>query len=481
MKNKFIKLGIFLVAITSFYSCDDRLEEFLPYNQQTLETFYRTPADFEQAKNAMYSGFRVAGYYNGSGFARDFVILPDVLSDNLIFNTEGRQSGRASAEFTYTANETPSDLYGAGYFIISRANSIIDKIDNLADGDFKNDILGQALAIRGLCHFDIARSYCQIPTQSSGANESIGLAYVDTFDPQQLPARNTTVAETYSKIIADLEEASTLINTSTTNTFLNLASVKAILSRVYLYNGNYALAAQRAQESINAGATLATRAQFPLIWLDAAENDVLFKVAITQQDNVQIGSGYNQLLGGEIFSEYVCDFGLFSLYQNNDVRKNSYIRTEQTNGIVYNHIIKYFQDASGLRFLDAKYIRTSEVYLNMAEAKFRSGNEIGALADLNQLRSRRYSGFVPGTETGAAVLEAILLERRLELAFESDRFFTLKRLGQSLQRSGFGHTADGTGNIAFPQTLPASSPKWSWPLDQTTININPNTVQNPGY
>jgi hypothetical protein len=40
---------------------------------------------------------------------------------------------------------------------------------------------------------------------------------------------------------------------------------------------------------------------------------------------------------------------------------------------------------------------------------------------------KRYSPYVSGNETGAkALLNAILLERRLELAFEMDRFFTLK-------------------------------------------------------
>jgi hypothetical protein len=68
-------------------------------------------------------------------------------------------------------------------------------------------------------------------------------------------------------------------------------------------------------------------------------------------------------------------------------------------------------------------LRLEEVYLNMAEAQYRING--GGLAFLDAVRSQRYAPFVSGGETGAA-LSAILRERRLEFAFEMDRFFTLK-------------------------------------------------------
>ncbi|NBL64402.1 RagB/SusD family nutrient uptake outer membrane protein [Flavobacterium sp. NST-5] len=481
MKNKFFKIIIAVFGITVFYSCDDQIDDYQPYDAVVLETFYQTPSDFEQASTALYSAFRSAGYYDGGGSAGGLIIVPDILSDNLIFNTEGRQSGRNTAEFTYNTNNTPTAIYGSAYRSISRANLIIDQIDNLNDGAFKNNILGQALAIRGLCHFDVARFYSKIPTQSADANNSIGIAYSKTYDPQARPARLETVQETYAEIINDLETASTLIATDNGEGKLDLAAVKGLLSRVYLYQGNHVLAAQRAQESIDAGATLVSRANFRATWLDSNSDDVLFKVKITQQDNVFIGNDYNQLLNGQLYSEYVCDFGLFQLYQNSDIRKTAYIQTSQTGDFTYNHIIKYYQNASGLRFVDGKYLRTSEVYLNMAEAKFRNNDEAGALAALNMVRTRRYSPYTPGSESGQGLWNAIMLERRLELAFESDRFFTLKRLGLGLQRSGFGHLADGAGNIAFPQTVPASSHLWQLPISQLALNSNPNIIPNPDY
>ncbi|MBM6500203.1 RagB/SusD family nutrient uptake outer membrane protein [Flavobacterium macrobrachii] len=490
MKINFINKSFFAIMIFSVISCEDKMDEYIPYDQEIFENFYKSPADFEQAKNAMYSAFRGNGYFSGGGSGDGLISTPDIMSDNLVLNTEGRQSGRVNAEFTFNSNNVPNGMYGTAYRIISRANSIIDRINVLPDGDFKNNILGQALAVRAICHFDVARAYAKIPTQSANANQSLGIAYVKTFNPQQLPTRLATVEETYNEIINDLELASQIIaveNTvdatqAGTNVFLDRVSVKALLSRVYLYNGNYALAAQRAQEAIDLGATLGTRAQFPGIWNDSNNSDILFKIAITVQDDVQIGVDYFQFLSGAFFSEYVCDFDFYNLYLNNDVRKSAYFTVAQSNGSEYIHITKYYRDLTNQRFLDGKYIRTSEVYLNLAEAKARLGNDdTGALAALNALRAQRYTGFVSGNETGSALLNQILLQRRLELAFEGDRFFTLKRLGLPLQRSGKGHLSDGTGNISVPQTLSADDHRWQWPIDQTTLNINPNIQQNPNY
>ncbi len=97
------------------------------------------------------------------------------------------------------------------------------------------------------------------------------------------------------------------------------------------------------------------------------------------------------------------------------------------------------------------------------------------------MRKERYTSFTPGTEAGKALLDAILKERRLELAFENDRWYTLKRLGLSVQRSGKGDIADGNGSKALVQTLDANSYLWQWPIPINAIQANPNIKQNDGY
>ncbi|MCD4730616.1 MAG: RagB/SusD family nutrient uptake outer membrane protein [Bacteroidales bacterium] len=76
----------------------------------------------------------------------------------------------------------------------------------------------------------------------------------------------------------------------------------------------------------------------------------------------------------------------------------------------------------------------------------------------------------------------ILLQRRLELAFEGDRFFTLQRLGLGVSRNGaYGDAADGTGELYKNLTLPAGDIRFEFPIPQSEMNANSNMVQNPGY
>jgi len=50
-----------------------------------------------------------------------------------------------------------------------------------------------------------------------------------------------------------------------------------------------------------------------------------------------------------------------------------------------------------------------------------------------------------------------------------------------IQRSGNGFYADGSGSVPVGQTLTPTSHKWQLPIDQGTINRNPNMTQTSGY
>jgi hypothetical protein len=128
---------------------------------------------------------------------------------------------------------------------------------------------------------------------------------------------------------------------------------------------------------------------------------------------------------------------LYSKYEATDIRKSAYFVTSTSyQGFTYNHIIKYAsRPGSSANVVDVKVIRGSEVYLTLAEAAYRSGDEAGALTALDEVRSRRYDAFVSPAESGQALLNAIMLERRLELAFEGQRMYDLKRLGLPIVRS----------------------------------------------
>lgn len=451
-----------------------------PSNAINAGDAFKTEADFTNAIRGAYGAFRGISYYGGQD-AGAMASSPDILADNLILNQQGRKSQQTLFNYKYQANNT-WDVWSNAYSVILRANFVLSNINNLAAGEFKNNIQGEALAIRALAHFDLLRVYAKSYTSATDADP--GVPYVTSTDPAQLPAR-TPDKQAYGHVEQDMLQAETLIGADNGVGRLNKAAVEALLSRVYLYEGQWQKVVDQATKAIAdapAVNALATTATFSAIWTDETEKDVLFKIKIQDADNVTIGVGYEQAGPNGVIPEYSVDYAFFNLFANNDVRKIAYIGQTNYNGFNFNYVKKYFGRPTGAaNDLDFKVIRMGEVYLNRAEAYYNLTNPVAALADLNTLRSNRYTGFVAGAETGVTLYNAVLLQRRLELAFEGSRFFDLKRLNLPIQRSSFGDRADGTGIAAAIKTVAANSNLFQLPIPLSELNANPKIVQNPGY
>jgi hypothetical protein len=453
-----------------------------PFNAIPTNQAFKTENDFTNAVRGAYAAFRIlnASYYGGQDNGA-MASTPDILADNLIINQQGRKSQQTFYLYKYEANN-PWDVWSSAYTVILRANFILSNINNLPGGDFKNNIQGEALAIRALAHFDLLRVYAK--SYSSATDADPGVPYVTSTDPTQLPSRTPDKAA-YDLVVQDLVQSEGLIAIENNEGRLDKAAVEALLSRVYLYEDNWQKAIDEATKAIAdapAANALATIDQFADIWTDQTDADVLFKIKFQDADQVTIGVGYEQAGPSGVIPEYSVDYPFFNLFTDNDVRKNTYIGQTTYNGFDFNYVKKYFgRPAGAANVVDFKVIRMGEVYLNRAEAYYNLGNVTAALADLNTLRSNRYTGFVIGTETGMALYNEILLQRRLELAFEGARFFDLKRLNLQVQRSSFGDRADGTGVAATVKTLPAGSNLFQLPIPLSETNANPHIVQNPGY
>jgi len=482
------KFFIYAFLLLSVISCKKQLTQ-TPSNALSVSQAFVNPSDFTYAILGAYGEFRGIGttslssvYYGGAD-GGSMAITPDVLADNLILTQQGRRSEVAFYNYKYTGNNTWT-MWGDAYTVILSANEVLANLGKLSSGTFKSNIRAEALAIRALAHFDLLRLYAKSYTSASSTD--LGVPYVTSIDNTLLPSR-TPVKQAYDLVVLDLKGADSSIAMDNGKGRFNKASVEGLLSRVYLYRGEWQNAVNSATASLSnvlPANTLADTTQFKNIWTDATEADVLFKIPIPDADNITIGVGYEQSNNGSVRSEYNIDYGFYLLYANNDVRKSAYIDTTTFSGAKYNYIKKYFGRGSGnANTNDYKVLRVGEVLLNRAEANYNLGNLTAALADLNTLRANRYIGFNPaiGNETGIALYNAILLQRRLELAFEGARFFDLKRLNLPIMRSNYGDLADGSGVPAVVQMVPAGSPLFQLPIPQAEINVNKNIVQNPGY
>lgn len=480
MKKLIFNISILASILIATTSCDDRLNKE-PFDSVSEETLFSKPEGFTNAIAGVYKQFifdeslNGAVYYGSTMFA-----APDILTDNVILNVTGRQSRKIMFDWLYAPNRTGQILYVNAYKVIHNANVILKNTGNLKDADFRNNIEGEALTARALAHFDLVRMYGKIPTQSADANSSLGVAYVKTVDDAQQPARNT-VKEVYDNIVTDLLEAKGKINQTNPAGRFNLNAVNALLSRVYLYMGEWQNCVDSANEVVG---NVASRANFPSLWKDESFEGIIAQFLVRQIDRTAIGTVYSQTNPSTgVRSEYNASFDLYQLYSDDDIRKSSYVSTSLFNGNSYNHVAKYFGKTGQVNGkVNAKVIRMAEVMLNKAEALAELTKDGEALAALDAVRSQRYKDFVSGNETGQSLKDAIALEKRLEFAFESHRFFDLKRKGLPIVRSEtFGDLSDGTGTPAVFTTLPANDFRFQYAIPEEAVQANSNLKQNPGY
>jgi starch-binding outer membrane protein, SusD/RagB family len=441
----------------------------------------------EQATDGIYSSLRSVDYYG-----RNYLTLPDMMSDNVRETVESLSNYRNEVDWLYTSNSTEAEeAWEQPYEVINRANIVIEAIDKVSGSQQrKNRSLGQALALRALGHFDLLRYYGQSYDRNSTA---LGIP-IKTKSDLSNPARNT-VKEVYDQIFADLNQAKTAladidksINTSSNRKRIDLLAVNALAARVSLYAGLWADAITFTSAILDElpDAGLSSFDDFESVWSDdEPSNEIIWSISYTTKadivDAVENENGTG--VGDDLYfvpndrSSFAPSAALVALYdKDNDIRYSSYILEEPSRPTSTFIVGKYLGRGGNLSGInDAKVFRAGEMYLIRAEAYARNGQDALGMADLNALRNARIDGYVDENLTGTALLNAIAIERRKELAFEGHRWFDLRRTGQAINRG----TDWGLPSVS--QSLPANSPKFIWPIPQSEIFANKEMEQNAGY
>ncbi|PST83121.1 RagB/SusD family nutrient uptake outer membrane protein [Pedobacter yulinensis] len=140
------------------------------------------------------------------------------------------------------------------------------------------------------------------------------------------------------------------------------------------------------------------------------------------------------------------------------------------------------------------YFRLGEFYLNYAEALNEAGGPAPAVYDaVNRIRNRAGMPNLPANLSAQEMRERIRNERRVELAFETHRYFDTRRWKISTQTDNgpiYGlNVAAGTSlkdDVFYRRMLVESrifqGPKhYLFPIPQSEIDKSPNLVQNPGW
>jgi hypothetical protein len=469
--------------VLSNVSCEKMLE-VEPRNSLAPDDALATLEGVQATLNGLYGSLRNSAYYG-----INFIIHPELLADNVRIVNAATQSGRGNGYATNNAG-FHFGIWATVYSTIARTNLVIDAVDKLADGTAaqKAAIKAQSLFIRALCYFDLAKSYGYNPNHiqnSFSAGVPLLTDPVDDLTEIMLPER-ASVAAVFGQVEKDLLEAITLFNTAGVNAsagkplYATRGASQALLSRLYLYwaGDKTAQVIAQATAAIESGiATFpATPAAYISMWAQPIKPESLFEIQFAQisevpqtANNNTIQANYQQRSVGTGWGDIVVSNDFIANLEAGDARASVLLPYTRSDGEKVQQTNKFQGSKGTFGWDNVPVIRLSEMYLNRAEAYARMGgaaNEQLAQADLNKIRTR--VGLSVIQPTGQALIDAILKERRMELAFEGQRFFDLTRLGKDIPKETVAPI-----NFKDYRILP--------PVPLSDLQINPNLVPNPGY
>lgn len=431
----------------------------------------------------------------------------DAFADNIeIVNRTGRYEQEWINGIGVYANR-----WAVAYRVINDANFVLKYLPLLdtvntrlvpkttpssATSFWADDILGQlkgeALFTRSLAYMELLRVYAYEPGKEVNGFD-LGVIIRDTpteavSDADYRP--RSTNLEGYEFVEESLLEAITLLKTipqlagagawpaqlgTFNSTFrANKATAHALLARLYLYWGRYADADAQAtlalsllpvNTPVNAAGYLAS-------WSATVHPESIFELEIRPTDfsgvsgpNDSMHSITQNALSG---SQYVmcASVELLAAHEAGDIRRNVYTTSAAT---LNKPQVRKWQGEKGVFVENIPVIRRSEMYLIQAESRARQNNDAGAQTAVNVIRTNR--GLAATTQVGAALVNLIMNERRVEFAFEGHRYFDLKRLGSDIPKTvASGVNALPYSDFRILQQIPA---------DQ--VVLSPVLEQNPGY
>lgn len=512
MKNKIlIIIALFIAA--SIYSCDDEFLVKEPVNDITTATFYQTEEDAHAAIFAAYDPLQWYGLYMNNMWA-----IGDIRSDDAIKGdgppSDGIEWHQLDNFSVLPANFLLFEGWRACYAGVSRCNIVIEKVPEMdIDNDAKEQVLGEAHFLRGLYYWNLIKVFGDVPLFEEN------LSFDDAVTISRSP-----VSEVKKLILSDFTYASAQGRLPNTYPSAELGRVThgaalGMLSKFYLYEKQWGLAAETAKKVIDLGVY-----ELETNYADNFNNDgmlnengieSIFEVQfmsngpngsewrhynsegnITHVAMAPRGSGIAGMEGWG-FCQPTQD--LVDSYEDGDVRLPATVVQpgDEVGGSIMTSVAeagvnawseydklnrKYLIDDPAFVNkgndcpLNIKVMRYAEIYLIYAEALNEANN--GPTADaytyLNLIRQRAgladvdISKYTNETTEQDKFRAAVYHERRIELAMEGDRWFDLVRTGRAIEVM----TVHG-------KTL--SERDLLLPLPTAELDINPNLTQNPGY
>ncbi|MRX48528.1 RagB/SusD family nutrient uptake outer membrane protein [Pedobacter puniceum] len=501
MKNK-IFITFVGVLLLSFVSCKEDYLETAPTDQVDNSAVFTTTSNANTALNGIYRYmFERYDAQNQPGVG-GILLHMDFMGDDITqpgaawySNDSGSWQSHRNEISAFT-----SYCYRFFYRVIGNANYIIDNIDAASGSDDeKKRIKGEALTLRAYAHFFLVQLYGKRYDAATKPNNQLGIPLMISSTDSNKP--RATVEEVYTQIVKDLDDAIALnVSTRVNKSHINVNVAKGIRARVALTMQDYPNAIRLAKEVIDANV-------FPLMnttvyqsgFNDATASTEWMWASMPVADQADTFGSFFSQIAFNANTTYMrgnpksINSATYNRMSSTDIRRRMWEPAPTATNFPLplptfsrsNFMSRKFSvKVVGQPTLgDVPLMRSSELHLILAEAYASSSPAQTTLAQdaLFVLTSARGASTAKSTNTGAALLDEIYLNRRVELWGEGFRFLDLKRLNQPLDRSATAFPNFVPASFLNKITEPAGTDQWQFLIPRREMESNKGLTgqQNP--
>jgi hypothetical protein len=377
------------------------------------------------------------------------------------------------------------------YDLVDNANIILSNIDKTSDGAIAANvpkvqfIKAQALAYRAFSFYQLVQLYADRYVVG-GTNTHLGIPIYT--QPTQVGAARSSVADVYTQINKDLDDAIALFTSSSATRLnaseINLRVAQGIKARVALTTGQYATAETMAIAA-RTGFALTAAEKYGYGWNKATgTTEWMWGAVLIDEQQTSYASFFSHIdpyFGGyaTLGNHKLASTAVFNYMSATDERKKTFktIGGKPRVGMKFTGNGGFTNTGTSNWTNDYLYMKSGEMYLIEAEAIARQGGrDVAAQTTLFNLVVKRDPSYIKSILTGDALIQEILMQRRCELWGEGFRFFDLKRLNLNMDRANLGHTSSLWNAAGF---FAAGDKNFVFLIPKQEMDANPLMEQNP--
>ncbi|WP_166963836.1 RagB/SusD family nutrient uptake outer membrane protein [Yeosuana marina] len=475
---KELKFIILLVMGSMVTSCGSDFLEPAPSSGITSATYYKDASEVETALIAVYDG--IQGTNSTSTDDLHAIQYEFYLTEMRSDNTRTKSGEGEAAQFeqyrVQATNGIVANYYGSFFNVILRANTVLGNLDVVDDANTAASFEAEAKFLRAYAYFNLVRLFGDIPL----------IDRVVTPSEKEMQFTRVSKSSIYELIESDLQTAISGLD-NTYKTRASKAAAQALLAKVYLTeNKNYAQAQLLCEDVMDSGFGLMDN--FYDVFYTERNKEIIFAIGFEtglSSDSQNFSAEFLNGVGRTVGVNYVTNDAVNALDAYGGDRTQYSYRQDRLQS-TQNQNIKYLPDgndggADGKTFVgDARLagndwivLRYADVLLMHVEAIMAGAPETSSTSALTSFNKVRNRAGLADDEDGTITVDELLLERRVELAFENQRLFDLIRLGKAESVLSAFSSANGYGYTSSDLLLP---------IPQREINLSQGLMsQNPGY